>query len=190
MLPLLLALPFIFAALLAMAPGANRRTLGWLAGAAPLGGLVLLAVLTPHVAGGEVVRWSVPWIPQLGLAMSLRLDGLAWMFALMVLGIGALVVMYAHYYLGPKEKAQRFYCYLLLFMGAMLGMVVAGNLLLLVVFWELTSISSFLLIGFWSHREDARDGARMALTITAGGGLALLGGVLMIGQIVEIGRAS
>ena len=184
MLPLLLALPFIFAALLAMAPGADRRTLGWLAGAAPLGGLVLLAVLTPHVAGGEVVRWSVPWIPQLGLAMSLRLDGLAWMFALMVLGIGALVVMYAHYYLGPKEKAQRFYCYLLLFMGAMLGMVVAGNLLLLVVFWELTSISSFLLIGFWSHREDARDGARMALTITAGGGLALLGGVLMIGQIV------
>jgi multicomponent K+:H+ antiporter subunit A len=92
--------------------------------------------------------------------------------------------MYARYYLSSQDSAPRFFAYLLLFMGAMLGMVVAGNLLLLVVFWELTSISSFLLIGYWSHREDARDGARMALTITGAGGLALLGGVLLIGRIV------
>ncbi len=184
MLPLLLALPFVCAALLGMARGADRRTLAWLAGAAPILGMVVLVLLTPQVMDGFIARWSVPWIPQLGLALSLRLDGLAWMFALMVMGIGALVVMYAHYYLGPQEKAQRFYAYLLLFMGAMLGMVLSGNLLLLVVFWELTSISSFLLIGFWSHRDDARDGARMALTITAGGGLALLAGVLLIGRIV------
>src|SRR5690606_5310321 len=108
----------------------------------------------------------------------------AWMFAVLVLGIGGLVVMYAHYYLGPEEKARRFFGYLLLFMGSMLGVVLAGNLLLMVVFWELTSISSFLLIGFWNHREDARDGARMALTITAGGGLALMGGVVLLGHVV------
>ena len=96
----------------------------------------------------------------------LRLDGLAWMFAGLVLGIGVLIVMYARYYISSRDSAPRFFAYLLLFMGSMLGMVIAGNLLLLVVFWELTSISSFLLIGFWSHQQDARQGARMALTIT------------------------
>ncbi|MGV8940649.1 MAG: monovalent cation/H+ antiporter subunit A [Lysobacter sp.] len=184
MLPVALALPFVFAVLLMVARGASRRTTAWLAGLAPLLGMVLLAAMTPQVLAGEIVRWSVPWIPQLGLAFSLRLDGLAWMFAAMVLGIGGLVVMYSHYYLDAHEKARRFFYYLLLFMGSMLGMVLAGNLLLLAVFWELTSISSFLLIGFWSQRQDAREGARMALTITAGGGLALLAGVILIGHIV------
>lgn len=184
MLPFVLALPFVFAALVTLPAGRNRRTLAWLAGLAPLIGMSVMLWLSPQMVAGEVVRWSVPWIPQLGLAFSLRLDGLAWMFAAMVLGIGGLVVMYSHYYLGTQEKAQRFFCYLLLFMGSMLGMVLAGNLLLLAVFWELTSISSFLLIGFWSQRQDAREGARMALTITAGGGLALLAGIVMIGHVV------
>lgn len=184
MLPIVLALPFVFAALVMASRGASRRTTAWLAGLAPLLGMLMLVALTPQLVAGGIVRWSVPWIPQLGLAFSLRLDGLAWMFAAMVLGIGGLVVMYSHYYLGAHEKARRFFCYLLLFMGSMLGMVLAGNLLLLAVFWELTSISSFLLIGFWSQRQDAREGARMALTITAGGGLALLAGIVMIGHIV------
>ena len=184
MLELLLALPFVLSVWVLLARGVSRRTTAWLAGAAPLGGLAVLLALTPEVLGGGIPQVSHPWIAQLGLLFTLRLDGLAWMFALMVLGIGGLVVMYAHYYMGPTEKTRRFFCYLLLFMGAMLGMVLAGNLLLLVVFWELTSISSFLLIGFWSHDREAREGARMALTITAGGGLALLGGVILIGQIV------
>jgi len=136
------------------------------------------------VLDGQVVRTMVPWLPQIGLDFTLRLDGLAWMFAGLVLGIGALVVLYARYYLSSQDNAHRFYTYLLLFMGAMLGMVLSGNLLLLMVFWEMTSISSFLLIGFWSHRQDAREGARMALVITGGGGLALLAGVLLIGRIV------
>ncbi|MEG3003135.1 MAG: proton-conducting transporter membrane subunit, partial [Comamonas sp.] len=136
------------------------------------------------VLDDQVVRTMVPWLPQIGLDFTLRLDGLAWMFAGLVLGIGALVVLYARYYLSSQDNAHRFYTYLLLFMGAMLGMVLSGNLLLLMVFWEMTSISSFLLIGFWSHRQDAREGARMALVITGGGGLALLGGVLLIGRIV------
>src|SRR3970282_786960 len=120
----------------------------------------------------------------IGRALSRRLDALAGMFALMVLGIGGLVVMYAHYYLGPREDVPKFSAYLLLFMGAMLGMVVAGNLLLLAVFWELTSISSFLLIGYWSHQREAREGARMALVITGAGGLALRGGGLLSGRTV------
>ncbi|HSM10105.1 MAG TPA: monovalent cation/H+ antiporter subunit A [Lysobacter sp.] len=184
MLELLLALPFVLAVVVLLARGVSRSTSAWLAGLAPLLGLVLLGVMTAPVFGGEVPQVSHAWIPQIGLAFSLRLDGLAWMFALMVLGIGGLVVMYAHYYLGPREDVPKFFAYLLLFMGAMLGMVVAGNLLLLAVFWELTSISSFLLIGYWSHQREAREGARMALVITGAGGLALLGGVLLIGRIV------
>lgn len=180
----LLALPFALALLIALWRGAARGMVAWLAAAAPLLGLAILAWLTPAVVSGYVVTGKHAWVPQIGLEFALRLDGLAWMFAGLVLGIGALVVMYAHYYLSARDSASRFFCYLLLFMGAMLGMVLAGNLLLLVVFWELTSISSFLLIGFWSHRKDAREGARMALVITGGGGLALLGGVLLIGRIV------
>ncbi|MBA2237906.1 MAG: monovalent cation/H+ antiporter subunit A, partial [Lysobacter sp.] len=184
MLELLLALPFVLAVWVLLARSVSRSTTAWMAGMAPLLGLVLLGVMTPQVVNGEVPQVSHAWIPQIGLAFSLRLDGLAWMFALMVLGIGGLVVMYAHYYLGPREDVPKFFAYLLLFMGAMLGMVIAGNLLLLAVFWELTSISSFLLIGYWSHQREAREGARMALTITGAGGLALLGGVLLIGKVV------
>lgn len=184
MLELLTALPFVFALWLMLARSASRRTSAWLAAGAPLLGLALLAALTPQVLRGEVPSVSYPWLPQIGLALSLRMDGLAWMFAMMVLAIGGLVVMYARYYLDEREDTPRFFSYLLLFMGAMLGMVLAGNLLLLAIFWELTSVSSFLLIGYWSHQKEAREGARMALTITGAGGMALLGGVILIGQVV------
>ena len=184
MLELLLALPFVLALVVALSANASRRTHAWLAGLAPLLGLTLLGLLAGDVFDGSILKTQYAWIPEAGLDFSLRLDGLAWTFALMVLGIGGLVVLYGHYYLSAKDSPRRFFTYLLLFMGAMLGMVIAGNLLLLAVFWELTSISSFLLIGFWSHRQDARQGARMALTITGMGGLALLGGVLLIGRIV------
>jgi len=183
MLLFLLALPFAAALAIVLARGASRRTVACLAAAAPLMGLGVLAWLAPAVMDGLPLRASLPWLPQAGLALSLHLDGLAWMFAGLVLGIGALIVLYAHYYLADEDSAPRFFGSLLLFMGAMLGMVLAHNLLMLVVFWELTSISSFLLIGFWTHRQDARQGARMALTITGLGGLALLGGVLLIGRV-------
>jgi multicomponent K+:H+ antiporter subunit A len=184
MLEILLAAPFACALLVALAHRLPRAGIALLSALAPLIGLVILAVITPQVMDGEVVRSFTPWIPQAGLDLSLRIDGLAWMFAGLVLGIGLLIVLYAHYYLSPRDSAPRFFAYLLLFMGAMLGMVISGNLLLLATFWELTSISSFLLIGFWSHRADARQGARMALAITGAGGLALLAGVLVIGHIV------
>ncbi|MCD9031710.1 monovalent cation/H+ antiporter subunit A [Luteimonas sp. Y-2-2-4F] len=181
---ILLALPFAAAAAVAALPRTlSRGAIAWVAAGAPLLGLALLAALTPEIMAGGQPKTVLPWIPSAGLQVTLRMDGLAWMFAGLILGIGALVVMYARYYLSPRDCAPRFFAYLMLFMGAMLGVVLAGNLLLLVVFWELTSISSFLLIGFWTHRDDARQGARMALTITGLGGLALLGGVLLIGRV-------
>ena len=184
MLELLVATPFVLSALMGLLGPERRGLAAAIAALAPLSGLLILAMLTPAVLRGEIPSIHHDWIPQAGLAFSIRLDGLAWMFAGLVLGIGALIVLYARYYLAEEDSAPRFFAYLLLFMGAMLGMVVAGNLLLLAVFWELTSISSFLLIGYWFHRSDAREGAQMALVITGAGGLALLGGVLIIGHIV------
>jgi len=183
-LPLLALLPFLGALLLAAIPNARRRLAAWGAGSVTVAALALVLAMAPAVFGGEVLRWSIEWVPSLGLRLGFRMDGLAWMFALLITGIGALVVLYAAYYLDRADPAARFFQFLLAFMGAMLGVVLADNLLLLVVFWEATSLASFLLIGFWNTRADAREGAKMALAITGGGGLALLAGVLLIGHIV------
>jgi multicomponent K+:H+ antiporter subunit A len=179
---LLALLPWLGALLLMALPG--RRAAAWVAGAVALAGVGLLLSMADAVFAGDVLRWRVEWLPPLGLSMGFRVDGLAWLFGLLITGIGALVVLYAAWYLDPKDPAPRFFSFLLLFMGSMLGVVLADNLILLVVFWELTSLSSFLLIGYWHHRADARQGARMALTITGAGGLCLLAGVLLIGHIV------
>ena len=144
----MLALPFVAAVSMVFLRGRSRGQVAWVAAAAPVLGLLVLAWLTPAVLQGWIPRAGHAWIPQIGLDFSLRLDGLAWMFAGLVLAIGVLVVMYAHYYLSKEDSAPRFFGCLLFFMGSMLGVVIAGNLLLLLVFWELTSISSFLLIGF------------------------------------------
>ncbi len=181
---LLALLPFAGAALLGVVPNERRRTAAWLAGVVTLAALALVLAAAPEIFRGQVVRWSIDWLPTLGLTFGFRVDGLAWVFALLICAIGALVVLYAAYYLHADDPAARFFRYLLLFMGAMLGLVLADNLLLLVVYWEATSLASFLLIGYWNHRADAREGARMALTITGAGGLALLGGVLLLGHIV------
>jgi multicomponent K+:H+ antiporter subunit A len=177
-------LPFAGSLLLSMLPREARNPSAWLAGAVTLCALALLGAQAPAVARGEVQRFAVAWLPSLGIDFGLRLDGLALLFCLLILGIGALIVLYARYYLSPEDSMPRFYAMLLLFMGAMLGVVTAGNLIMLVVFWEITSLSSFLLIGFWKHSQDARRGARMALTITGAGGLCLLGGALLLGHIV------
>jgi multicomponent K+:H+ antiporter subunit A len=184
MVALIALLPFAGALLLALLPNERRRLSAWLAGVFPLTALALALMGAPSIFDGEVLRWSVDWVPALGLSFGFRMDGLAWLFALLILGIGALVVLYAAYYLHHEDPPARFFQFLLLFMGAMLGVVLADNLVLLVVFWEATSLSSFLLIGYWKDRKDAREGARMALAITGAGGLALLGGVLLIGHIV------
>jgi multicomponent K+:H+ antiporter subunit A len=155
----------------------------WTAGG--IAALALLALL-PSAAepfSGETVlqRWS--WIPGAGLDLAFRLDGLGLLFALMILGMGLLIILYARYYLDEQDSLGRFYAFLLLFMGSMLGIVLSENLILLLIFWEMTSLSSFLLISYWWKRDDARSGARMALTITGLGGLALLGGFLLLGEM-------
>jgi multicomponent K+:H+ antiporter subunit A len=129
-----------------------------------------------------IARWA--WLPAAGLDLAFRLDGLGLLFAGLILGIGLLVILYARYYLSERDSLGRLYAYLLLFMGAMLGIVLSENLIQLLIFWELTSLSSFLLIAYWRQREDARQGARMALAITGAGGLALLGGILLLGEVV------
>ncbi len=180
----MLALPFAGSLVAAFLPPGARNASGILAGAVALVGTLLAVFLYPSVSGGGVLRAEVEWLPSLGLNLLLRLDGLSWIFALLVLAIGFLVVLYARYYMSPEDPVPRFFSFLLAFMGSMLGLVLSGNLVQLVFFWELTSLFSFLLIGYWHHNEAARSGARMALIVTAAGGLCLLVGVLLIGKIV------
>jgi multicomponent K+:H+ antiporter subunit A len=183
LLVLIVALPFLAAILAASLPRDARTTAAVLSWALAFVSVVCLALLWPTFQDGEVLRLEIPWIPMLGLNLVLRLDGLSWLFSALVLGIGALVVLYARYYMSPKDPVPRFFSLLLAFMGAMQGLVLSGNLIQMVVFWELTSLFSFLLIGYWNQNRLAREGARMALTVTATGGLALLIGVLLLAQI-------
>ena len=145
-----------------------------------------LGLLTnlPSILAGEVVAARVDWMPSLGLNFTLMLDGLGFFFAFLILGIGLLIIAYARHYLSRDDNMGEFFTYLLLFQGAMVGIVLSDNILLLLVFWELTSLSSFLLIGYWKHLPEGRQGARMALTVTGMGGLSMVGGMLILGQIV------
>jgi len=183
-LPLAVLLPFAAALVAAWLPAKARTMEAWLAGTVAIAAFVLVSLFYTYLEAGEPVRGIVPWVPTIGLDLVFRIDGFAWVFAAMVTGIGFLVVLYAHYYMSPEDPVPRFYAYLLAFMGSMLGLVLSGNLIQLVFFWELTSLFSFLLIGYWHHAANARDGARMALTVTAAGGLALFAGVLILGHIV------
>ncbi|MDT0629130.1 monovalent cation/H+ antiporter subunit A [Alteromonas sp. W364] len=151
---------------------------------APAIGLIYILSLLPSVLAGNTVTEHLAWIPSVGLTLSMRLDGLALMFALLILGIGLLIILYARYYLSEKEAVGRFFAYLILFMTAMLSIVLSNNVLQLWMAWEVTSISSFLLISFWSTKSESRKGARMALTVTGAGGLALLAGLLLVSDMV------
>jgi len=182
-LHLIVLLPLLLGTLAAVLLGRHsRHAAAVAAGAVTTWCLVLLVLQGQGVWQGQVVLDSLPWVPDIGLNLSLRLDGLSLMFAGLILVIGLMVVLYASHYLSPQDPPGKFYALLMLFMAAMLGVVLSDNLLLLVVFWELTSVSSFLLVGYWSHRQDARNGARQALAVTGGGGLALLGGVVLLGM--------
>ena len=180
----ILITPWIGSICAALMPANARNAEAWLAGLVALLTTVLLASLYPHLANDAVLRLEMPWSATLGLAFQLRLDGFSWLFAMLVAGMGLLVVVYARYYMSPADPVPRFFSFFLAFMGAMLGVVLSGNLLQMAMFWELTSLVSFMLIAYWHHRSEARSGARMALIVTGAGGLALLGGVLLIGRIV------
>ena len=186
LLPLVLGTTLCFWAGRVNSP-ARRALTALLAGAVTVAVLGLLLWLAPATFAGQVLLTQAEWMPAIGLNANFRLDGLGWTFAGLISGIGLLIVIYAAFYLHFEDPAGKFYSQLMLFMAAMLGIVLSDNLLLMVVFWELTSISSFLLVGYWGSNPkkgaDARNGARMALAVTGGGGLALLAGVIVLGQM-------
>ncbi|WP_202913124.1 hydrogen gas-evolving membrane-bound hydrogenase subunit E [Acuticoccus sediminis] len=150
---------------------------------APLAAFVLLLREQPAIAGGEVLLASAAWVPTLGVDLAFRLDGFSLLFALLVTGIGTLVTLYAGAYFAekPPATAGRFLSLILLFMTAMLGTVLADNLVVMFLFWEATSLLSFMLVGFDSEKAEARRAALQALIVTGGGGLTLFAGILLIG---------
>lgn len=162
---------------------AARGRAGWVIALLPAALCAYFVWQAPAVLAGRPVVLDWPWAPSLGLALSFRLDALGLLFALLISGIGALVAVYAGRYLQGRPDVGRFYLYLLLFMASMLGVVLADNLLGLFVFWELTSVTSYLLIGFDHDRPESRAGALKALLITGGGGLAMLAGFIVLGQM-------
>ncbi|WP_339283413.1 Na+/H+ antiporter subunit A [Oceanobacillus sp. FSL K6-3682] len=156
---------------------------GWFAILVPTGLFIYLASLIPAISSGEVIVQTINWIPSYGIDITAYLDGLSLTLALLISGVGALVILYSIYYLSSKEPIGTFYTYLMLFMGAMLGVVMSDNMLVLYVFWELTSISSFLLIAFWYQRKRSREGAKKSLIITVSGGISMLVGFIMVGSM-------
>ncbi|NBT31875.1 MAG: hypothetical protein EBT13_08250 [Rhodobacteraceae bacterium] len=154
-LALIVMIPFVGALLPPLFVRHSRAAAAFVAGLSTLASLTLLLSKAPAVLGGEIIQISWVWLPQLGLNIAFFIDGLGLLFAGLILGIGLLIIIYAHYYLSQRDPAGRFFSYLLLFQGAMVGIVLSENMLLLLVFWELTSLSSFLLIGFWRHLPEA-----------------------------------
>ncbi|RKF14706.1 monovalent cation/H+ antiporter subunit A [Roseovarius spongiae] len=180
---LIVALPFLGALLPGLMNSAGRQACAGVTFMVSLLAMVGLLSHLPAVLAGEVLTARIAWLPLLGLNMNLMLDGLGFFFAALILGIGLLIIAYARFYLSRDDHMGEFFTYLLLFQGAMVGIVLSDNILLLLVFWELTSLSSFLLIGYWKHLPDGRQGARMALVVTGMGGLAMIAGMLILGQI-------
>ncbi|WP_232477319.1 hydrogen gas-evolving membrane-bound hydrogenase subunit E [Roseomonas sp. KE0001] len=180
---LLLGLAVLGALLAAPVSHLTGRFCGWALGLLPATLFAGFLSMAGTVAGGEVIGVRLPWAPSLGIDLDFRLDGFSLLFALLITGIGALVVVYSGAYMAEKQPTTRarFLTLILLFMTAMLGAVLSDNLISLFVFWELTSLLSFLLIGFESHSPTARRSAIQSLLVTAGGGLALLAGILLIG---------
>ncbi|WP_134678442.1 monovalent cation/H+ antiporter subunit A [Paracoccus ravus] len=187
---LIAALPFVGALLPGLLIRSGRDVAAMSCAAATFVALLGLCLHIPEVMAGEVVTARFDWLPSLGLNASFRIDGLGLLFGILILGIGLLIIAYARFYLSRHDPVGVFYTYLMLFQGAMMGIVLSDNILLLLIFWELTSLSSFLLIGYWKHLPEGRQGARMALTVTGLGGLAMIAGMLILGHIVgsyEIG---
>jgi multicomponent Na+:H+ antiporter subunit A len=172
---------FVGAALAPLVVRLLGRASGWVLALLPLGVFTYFAQTLPEVAHGETLRHVYEWVPSLDTPLSFYLDGLSLLFALLVTGIGTLIVVYAGGYLAHHHQLGRFYVQLLSFMGAMLGLVVADNVFVFFIFFELTSLTSYLLIGFYHTEEESRRAARKALIVTGGGGLALLAGLVLLG---------
>jgi multicomponent Na+:H+ antiporter subunit A len=179
------AVLFVFAAAM-IAPFVYRLTrhaAGWFLALVPLGLFVYFASMIAAVAGGRAATAAYRWVPSLGVDLAFHLDGLGLVFALLISGVGVIVVAYAGGYLAGHPQLGRFYTFILLFMGSMLGLVLVDNAITMFVFWELTSLTSYFLIGFEHGRAAARTAALQALLVTGGGGLSLLAGLLILGEV-------
>jgi multicomponent Na+:H+ antiporter subunit A len=180
-----LLLPFLGAIVAPFLTGALKHNAAWPLAAIPLFIFAHFAGFLDAVAAGGHISDGFDWVPSLGIRFSWYLDGLSLTFALLISGIGTLIVLYSGGYLKGHEHQGRFFSFILMFMGAMQGLVVADSFVMLFVFWELTSITSFLLIGFDHRREAARRAALQALVVTGLGGLSLLAGLLVVQGVIR-----
>ncbi|MEO1192660.1 MAG: putative monovalent cation/H+ antiporter subunit A [Pseudomonadota bacterium] len=160
---------------------ANGKVMAVIACLVTAGFTLLFALQIPLIASGETLRIAYPWVPSIGVTLSVYIDGLSLTFALLISGIGLFIMLYATAYMKGHPERGKFLLYLLLFMLSMLGLVLADNLITLFVFWELTTVTSYLLIGFDAASAKARRSALQALLLTGAGGLALLAGLIMMG---------
>ncbi|GKV68297.1 Na+/H+ antiporter subunit A [Sporosarcina sp. NCCP-2716] len=180
-IPLLILLPFAASLFVpSLYTYVHSKKIGWVVMPIPLILFTVLCLHIPKLAAGGTEAFTIRWLNDAGIHFTTHLDGLSMILGLLITGVGTLVVIYSTYYLSEREALGRFYMYLLLFMGSMLGVVFSDNVLVLYVFWELTSVSSFLLIAFWHQRKRSRDGAKKAMLITVTGGIGMLIGFLML----------
>ena len=185
-----LGLPFIAAL---VAPALVRRlghNAAWVLALFPLFVFIRFLEFLPEVAAGSAVTGGFQWVPSYNVSFSWFIDGLSLTFALLISGIGTLIVFYTGGYLKGHLQLGRFYSFIFLFMGAMLGLVISDSFLMLFVYWELTSITSFLLIGFDHTREASRRSALQALIVTGLGGLSLMAGLLVVWNITGVTQLS
>ena len=178
-------LGFIFAALVPFLSKGAKNSIPIIYSILPIGLFVYFLTFVGDLNSSGYIMERNSWIPSMGIDLDFRIDGLSIFFGLLITGIGALVFIYTSYYLKGHEYLDRFYGYLSMFMGAMLGLVFSDNLITMFIFWELTSISSFFLIGFNNEDPSSRKSALTALSITGLGGLFLLGGMVLIGMTAE-----
>lgn len=174
-------LPLIFALIIPIVYRFYKRVhLGWFVLPIPVVLFIyFLSYISATMSGNNIMQ-KANWMPHFGMNFNLYVDGLGLLFSLLITGIGSLIVLYSISYLSRQEQLGNFYCYLLLFMGAMLGVVLSDNLIILYLFWELTSFSSFLLISFWRDKQASIYGAQKSMLVTVFGGLSLLGGIILL----------
>ncbi|MBF0812728.1 Na+/H+ antiporter subunit A [Staphylococcus saprophyticus] len=174
-------LPLIFALIIPIVYRFYKRIhLGWFVLPIPVVLFIYFLSYISLTMSGNNIMQKANWMPHFGMNFNLYVDGLGLLFSLLITGIGSLIVLYSISYLSRQEQLGNFYCYLLLFMGAMLGVVLSDNLIILYLFWELTSFSSFLLISFWRDKQASIYGAQKSMLVTVFGGLSLLGGIILL----------
>ncbi|MGQ3291126.1 MAG: putative monovalent cation/H+ antiporter subunit A [Shinella sp.] len=183
-------LPFLGAL---VAPALTRllgHNAAWPLALIPLAVFLHFLGFNAEVSRGEIVTGGYAWVPSYNVSFSWLIDGLSLAFLLLISGIGTLIVLYSGGYLKGHKHQGRFFSFILMFMGSMLGLVASDSFLMLFVFWELTSITSFLLIGFDHAREASRRAALQALKVTGGGGLFLLAGLLLLWNVTDVTQLS